>query len=142
MMRKKQETSSRALILRILMILYILAVGFLCFNNFKDLPEAPKYLFGIPADKIAHFCMFFPFPLLGFFSFDHQRWSKIETVGNVISLIAWGCIFAGLTEIVQGMLPYRSQDIKDFRADVLAIAISSLFVLLIDLYLVKHPRRR
>lgn len=141
-MKKKEETSTRALVSRILMILYILAVGFLCFNNFKDLPEAPKYLFGIPMDKIAHFCMFFPFPLLGFFSFDHLRWSAVETIGHVISLIAWGCIFAGLTEIIQGMLPYRSQDINDFKADVLAIAVSSTIVLLIDLFLVKHPRRR
>ncbi|MDO5321470.1 MAG: VanZ family protein [Bacteroidia bacterium] len=141
-MKKKEETSTRALVSRILMILYILAVGFLCFNNFKDLPEAPKYLFGIPMDKIAHFCMFFPFPLLGFFSFDHQRWSAVETIGHVISLIAWGCIFAGITEIIQGMLPYRTQDINDFKADVLAIAVSSTIVLIIDLFMVKHPRRR
>lgn len=139
---KKNETSTRALISRILMILYILAVGFLCFNNFKDVPDVPKTLFGIPMDKVVHFCMFFPFPLLGFFSFDHNRWSKLETFGHMLSLFAWGCIFAGITEMVQGMLPYRTEDILDFRADVLAIAISSLLVFLIDIFLVKHPRYR
>lgn len=40
------------------------------------------------------------------------------------------------------MLPYRSQDVNDFKADMLAIAISSLIVFLIDVFLVKHPRRR
>ena len=49
------------------------------------------------------------------------------------SICAVGCIFAGLTEIVQGSLPYRYQDIKDFGADCLAIGIASLLVFIVDL---------
>ena len=138
----KLETSTRALIFRILMLLYIFAVGFLCFNNFKDIPdEIPKSLFGIPIDKVVHFCMFFPFPVLGFFSFDHRKWGTAQTIGNIISLAAYGCVFAGLTELVQSVLPYRTQDIADFKADALAVCIASVFVLIFDLFVVKHPKK-
>jgi len=77
--------------------------------------------------------MFFPFPILGYFSFDHRKWSKTKTFGRIIELFAYGVIFAGLTELVQSLLPYRTQDIKDFKADVLAIAIASVIVFAIEL---------
>lgn len=137
----KQEKSTRALLCRILMLLYIFAVAYLCFNNFKDIPDVPKELFGIPMDKIVHFCMFIPFPVLGFFSFDHRKWSTARTAGVIVELFAYGCVFAGLTEIIQGSLPYRTQDIADFRADMIGIGLASILVFLVDIYLIKHPKR-
>lgn len=136
------NTSSRAIIFRILMILYIFAVGYLCFNNFKDIPsDLPKMLFGIPIDKVAHFCMFFPFPILGFFAFDHSRWSVLETIGKILVLAAYGCIFAGLTELVQGLLPYRTDDLADFKADTIGISLASLIVFIVDIFFIKHSKK-
>lgn len=136
------NTSSRAIIFRILMILYILAVGYLCFNNFKKMPDdLPKMLFGIPIDKVVHFCMFLPFPILGFFAFDHDKWSVIETIGKILELASFGCIFAGLTEIIQGQLPYRTQDIADFKADAIAICLASLIVFIVDIFFIKHNKK-
>ena len=50
-----------------------------------------------------------------------------------------GALLAYGTEYVQGKLPYRSMDINDFKADALALAISSVFVFIID---VTHLQKR
>ena len=38
-----------------------------------------------------------------------------------------------LTEYIQGLLPYRSRDLADFKVDLLAIGISTLLVFIIDI---------
>ena len=48
--------------------------------------------------------------------------------------IAWG------TEYIQGMLPYRSRDMADLRADLLALGISTLGVFITDV--VNLPKRK
>ena len=138
----KASTTNRAIIFRILMILYIFAVGYLCFNNYKDMPDdLPKMLLGIPIDKIAHFCMFLPFPILGFFAFDHERWTVMQTIGKILELAAYGCIFAGFTELVQSLLPYRTEDLADFKADAIAICLASLIVFIVDIFFIKHNKK-
>ncbi len=127
-----KQNRTRALLFRLLMLLYIAAVGYLCFANFHKLPDVPRELFGIRMDKIVHFCMFFPFPILAFFAYDHLTEKPWQALAALISICAVGCIFAGVTEMIQGSLPYRSQDIKDFGADCLAICIASLLVFIID----------
>lgn len=127
------ENRTRIILFRIIMILYLIAVAYLCFANFNKLPQAPRMFLGIPTDKVVHFCMFFPFPILAFFAYDELTDTPLKAFGALISICAIGCIFAGLTEIVQGSLPYRYQDIKDFGADCLAIGIASLLVFIIDL---------
>ena len=46
--------------------IYLAAVFFLCLMKPDDLPQTELMLFGLPADKVAHFLMFFPFPVLGY----------------------------------------------------------------------------
>lgn len=118
---------------RTLLILYIGAIAFLCFARPDSLPDIQKSFFGIDADKVAHFLMFFPFPIIAFFAYDRKTASVGQSVAAVISVCALGCIIAGLTEIIQGSLPYRSEDIHDFGADCLAICISGLIVLAVDI---------
>lgn len=142
-MKKREEkkpTSVRALIFRIILLVYILAVAFLCFNNFSGVQhDIPLMILGIPTDKIVHFCMFFPFPILAWYSIDRVPEGMVESIGKIISFAAYGCLFAGLTEIIQGMMPYRSEDINDFYADMLAIGISSLVILFTN-PIKKHAR--
>ena len=126
----KHETSVRALLFRLLLLLYICTVAYLCFANMKNLPHVPRSFFGIPTDKIVHFCMFFPFPIFGFLACDDYSRSFLHTIGTVLNITSFGCIFAGLTEIIQGQIIYRSQDIHDFAADCLAIGISASIVLI------------
>ena len=123
----------RSIIAKIVMLLYVVAVAYLCFANFHKLPEVPKTFLGIPMDKIVHFCMFFPFPILAFFAYDKLTETPLQALAALLCICAFGGIFAGLTEIVQGMLPYRSQDIKDYNADLLSIGISGLLVFVYDI---------
>ena len=55
---------------RILFAVYLAAVLVLCFGKFPSSEDVPKYLWGIPTDKIVHFLMFLPFPVLAYLAFD------------------------------------------------------------------------
>lgn len=135
----KNEPSTRALLFRIALILYIIAVAYLCFANFNKLPDVPRKFLGLEMDKIVHFCMFFPFPIMGFLAYGKKTKSKGESIALMITICAIGCIFAGLTEMIQGMMPYRTEDIRDYKADLIAIGISSLITLFADIY--RHHKR-
>ena len=45
-------------------IIYLIAVFVLCFIKGENLPEVERSIFGLPMDKVAHFIMFLPFPIL------------------------------------------------------------------------------
>ena len=123
---------------RILFGLYLVAVAVLCFGKFDSTQDVPKDLWGIPTDKIVHFLMFFPFPLLACLAsggYRGERWQA--TFHTVIAFLA-GCAFAAATEWIQSWLPYRSGDPADYGADALAILLSSIIVLFI--VLAKHRK--
>ena len=127
-----KQTHTRAIIFRILTILYVVAVAWLCFANLSKAPQMPRTLFGLPIDKVVHFLMFFPFPILAFLAYDHLTQTPWQALAALISICAIGGIFAGITEIIQGQLSYRTKDINDFGADCLAIGLSGLLVFVID----------
>ena len=127
-----KPNTTRSILSKIIMLLYVVAVAYLCFANFHKLPDVPKTFLGIPMDKIVHFCMFFPFPILAFFAYDKLTETPLQALAALLCICAFGGIFAGLTEIIQGSLPYRSQDVHDFNADLLSIGISGLLVFVYD----------
>lgn len=110
---------------RFLLILYIIAVAILCFGRFNGGIDMSSELFGIPKDKIAHFTMFLPYPILMYLAF-YRPGSKVRLVLFLTAVIIAGGILAGATELIQGMLQYRSADITDFRADCLGILSGSI----------------
>ena len=123
---------------RILFGLYLVAVAVLCFGKFDSSQDVPRDLWGIPTDKIVHFLMFFPFPILACLAsggYRGERWQA--TFRTVIAFLA-GCAFAAATEWVQTWLSYRSGDPVDFGADALALLLSSAIVLII--VLAKHRK--
>ncbi|MCR5352646.1 MAG: VanZ family protein [Bacteroidales bacterium] len=128
-----KSNRTRSIVFSIAMVIYIGAVAYLCFANFQKMHDVPRFFLGIPIDKVVHFAMFFPFPALAYLAYDRATDTPLKAFGALISICAIGCVFAGVTEIIQGSLPYRSQDIKDFGADCLAIGISSILTFLIDL---------
>ena len=127
-----KQNHLRAILFRILTILYVVAVAWLCFANFDKAPDMPRTLLGIPIDKVVHFCMFFPFPILAFLAYDQYTQTPWQALAALLSICAIGGIFAGLTELIQGQLSYRTKDINDFGADCLAIGLSGLLVFIID----------
>ena len=131
-------TRKQLILARIVFAVYILAVLVLCFGKFESSQDMPKDLWGIPLDKIVHFLMFFPFPLLAYLAFDRyreRRWSAAPWTG---AALAGGALFAAFTELVQSRLSYRSGDPADFKADFLALFLSSVIVFIV--ILVKHKK--
>lgn len=115
-------------------VIYLLAVLFLCFGKFENTPDVPWSLLGIPSDKLVHFGMFFPFPILAFLAFD--RFTDTPKSTFLFSGITWvlGLLLAFATEWGQAHLTdYRSGDPWDLLADALAITLSTLLVILWDL---------
>ena len=128
-------TRRQRLLARILFFVYLATVAFLCFGRFDNVPEVEKYILGIPTDKIVHFLMFFPFPILAFLAFDRftETWwsSVLWTLGTFVA----GALIAAGTEYGQARLTtWRSGDPLDLTADLLALGISSLLVFGIDLW--------
>ena len=115
-------------------VIYLLAVLFLCFGKFENTPDVPWSLLGIPSDKLVHFCMFFPFPILAFLAFD--RFTETPKSTFLFSGITWvlGLVLAFATEWGQAHLTdYRSGDPWDLLADGLAITLSTIVVIIWDL---------
>ena len=136
-----KQNRTRSLIFKLAMLLYLGAVAYLCFANFNKLPDVPRSFLGIPTDKIVHFCMFFPFPILAFLAYDKLTDTPLKAFAALLSICAIGCVFAGITEIIQGSLPYRTQDITDFRADCLAVVLAGLIVFVIDVAKMKKQKQ-
>ncbi len=115
-------------------IVYLLAVLYLCFGKFENTPDIPWSFLGIPSDKLVHFCMFFPYPILAFLAFD--RFTDTPKSTFLFSGITWvlGLVLAFATEWGQAHLTdYRSGDPWDLLADVLAITLSTILVIFWDL---------
>jgi VanZ family protein len=128
-------TRRQRIIARILFGVYLVAVAWLCFGHFDSMPDVPRAWWGIPMDKIVHFVMFFPFPILAYIAFDRFTEKWWTSVLFVLITFGVGALLAAGTEIGQARLTtYRSGDPNDFRADLLALGISAVIVLCIDLW--------
>ena len=119
---------------RILLVLYIATVAVLCFAHFRNMTEVPTTIFGLEADKVIHFLMFLPFPLLAYLAVGKQPKTPGRALWAVLALFFIGSLIAAGTEIVQRFLPYRSADPLDFKADTLALAIGSLITFILMLW--------
>lgn len=107
---------------------YIVAVVLLCVIRTDSLPELPKSFLGIPLDKITHFVMFLPFPVLGYTTFyptEQSKWRKFAVLGIMCVL---GFAFAYSTERLQAFTSYRACETADLIADAIGICTGALAV--------------
>ena len=96
---------NRSHIFKFLLLVTLLIISYLVFSR-------PGYNQSIPhIDKIGHFGSFFILSALSHLAF-RPRWYVL-----FFGLIA----YAGMIEIVQSYLPYRSASWADFAADILGI---------------------
>ncbi len=112
---------------RVLTLLYLALVAYLCFATPDMLPKVSRWNFPIPADKVVHFCMFAPVPALLFLSSSGRA---EKTLLKILAVFVIGIMLAGLTEIIQGFSPYRSMELGDFIADCLGMIFSCLLLLI------------
>ena len=107
--------------------IYLAAVAVLCFIRPSSLPEMDiKTFLGIPIDKILHFIMFIPYPVLSgmvFISKEQKRYTAIATL-FILALTGIGVSYG--TEMIQSHTDYRSYEIADFYADIAGIAAGSI----------------
>lgn len=123
-------TMSRTrIIYSVLFCIYIAAVAFLCFAKPDDLPQMPQLWFGLPADKVGHFLMFMPFPVLAFLTFETEGMAVGRQLLLLTVLLTVGAGLAIGTEHVQAQLAYRAAETKDFYADAAGLAIGGLCTL-------------
>lgn len=127
-------TKGQKILFQVLFFLYVAGVLFLCFGKFDQAPSISWTLFGIPNDKLVHFCMFFPFPILAFLAFDKYTESVRSTLlFSGLTFIA-GFLLAMGTEWGQAHLTdYRSGDPYDLLADGIALTLSTLLVIFWDI---------
>lgn len=124
----------------ILLCLYIAAVAYLCFARPDNLPQAPMYLFGIPMDKVAHFVMFAPFPILAYMTFIDLKMGLWRKIAVLMVIMAAGAGMAIGTERIQATLTYRTGDVNDFLADSIGLLAGGLIILCG--VLARHFRKR
>ena len=127
-------TRSQKIAFQVFFFLYVAAVLFLCFAHFKQTPAIEWSLWGIPSDKVVHFCMFFPFPILAFLAFDRYTDSVRSTLLFSGATLLVGFLLAWGTEWGQAHLTdYRSGDPLDLMADGTALVLSTLLVIFLDI---------
>ena len=121
-------------VMRVLFFCYLAGVLFLCFGHCESAPSVPLSFLGIPTDKLVHFGMFFPFPILAFLAFDkYTETPKSTFLFSGITFVV-GLVLAYLTEWGQAHLTtWRSGDPWDFVADLSALTLSTLIIIIWDL---------
>ena len=113
----------------VVFLIYLAAVAWLCFGNFKPGPDIPRSLGGIPIDKCFHFVMFLPFPILGTLAFDFRSWWRALALSMLMANVV-----AFLFERLQSVLTsYRITDAKDLNANLLGITLGLLITIVIGL---------
>lgn len=123
-----------------LLVLYLGALAYLCFGRIEAIPDLPNTIFGIPLDKVVHFLMFMPFPVIVYMAFGINC-RKVSTLLIFMFYTFFaGCILAILTEIGQGALTsYRSPDLMDLKADALSLA--AVCLLLVAWHLIRRTKK-
>ena len=117
----------------VLLVLYLATVAWLCFGTFDNTPSISPEFLGIPTDKIVHFCMFLPFPIIARGLFPGKTKKPWHSLLLVLGLFITGCLIAAGTELGQGLTDYRAADPKDFLADGIVLAVGAVIALILDL---------
>lgn len=108
---------------------YIASILTLCLIKPEDLPQPDIYFFGLPVDKVVHFLMFLPFPVLVYMMlFKKARRKWLDTLILAGGMALGLCAALG-TEFLQSLTQYRSADIHDVYADMQGICLGGIIVL-------------
>lgn len=126
---------------RLAFLVYFGMVLYVCFGHFDDLPDMSQPIWGIPQDKIIHFIMFFPFPILAAMALDLRPRRYGKAFLEAFLLLVCGLVIAAATEIGQGFTDYRDPSIWDWVADISALVSSALIVLIVLLFKVRRSCR-
>lgn len=113
----------------LLFAFYLAAVAYLCFLKPGSIPVLQQFIFGIPTDKVIHFIMFLPYPVLAYISFRPDRKGILTHMLTFIAIIAVGAAMAMGVERLQ-IAAGRNYDIKDFYANIAGMAAGAAITLI------------
>lgn len=113
----------------LLFAFYLAAVAYLCFLKPGSIPVLQQFIFGIPTDKVIHFIMFLPYPILAYISFRPDRKGVLTHMLTFIAIIAVGAAMAMGVERLQ-IAAGRNYDIKDFYANIAGMAAGAAITLI------------
>ena len=116
----------RRIISTIVFCTYMIAVAYLCFGQPEDMPQISTLWFGLPADKVGHFLMFVPYPLLAYMIFETRGIGIMRHLTVIAAILTVGIGLAIGTEQIQAHLGYRDADLHDFYADAAGLAAGGL----------------
>lgn len=116
----------------LLFAFYLAAVAYLCFLKPGSIPVLQQFIFGIPTDKVIHFIMFLPYPVLAYISFRPDRKGVLTHMLTFIAIIAVGAAMAMGVERLQ-IAAGRNYDIKDFYANIAGMAAGAAITLILIL---------
>lgn len=117
-----------------LFLIYLGMVFFFSLHTFTESPVDFSWrLFGVRADRIMHFIMFFPFPFSAWFAFGHKLKEMSNRYSYLLLLIS-GIAISTLTEFLQKAMPGREYDLVDLLANYSAIITGSVLVIILDKY--------
>lgn len=120
--------SKSKMIWRLTALIYFAVLAFLCFYKFTPSQDIPTTLFGIPSDKIVHFVMFLPFPIICLYAFHSSNGKVGRFVLFLFVMYIAGLLLASGIEIGQKFVGYRSGDVWDFVADSIGLATGTLII--------------
>lgn len=110
-----------------LFCIYLAAVAVACFTKPSNLPDLGAGTFmNIPMDKILHFILFLPFPVLASMSLIDPQKDRTANLVILLVISVTGIGIAYATEAIQSQIGYRAYDMKDLYADSLGIATGAL----------------
>lgn len=114
----------------VLLLVYLAAVTWLCLGSFGGNDKVPSAILGIATDKVVHFIMFFPFPILFYHTLTTRETPYFKKILSALLGYMAGAFLGGLTEFLQGLTTYRTSDIMDFGADAIGLALATFLVIL------------
>lgn len=123
------KTPKRRHMAILLFAFYLAAVAYLCFLKPGSIPVLQQFIFGIPTDKVIHFIMFLPYPILAYISFRPDRMEVLTHLLALIAIIAVGAAMSMGVERLQ-IAAGRNYDIKDFYANIAGMAAGAAITLI------------
>lgn len=116
-------------ILVIVFCIYMAAVFYLCFSNTDQSTQWPELWFGLPVDKVGHFLMFLPFPMLGYKVLEKDDMNGWKCLMLLAGMITAGFAVGAGIEMAQSLLKYRSAETADLLADGAGLMCGGLIAL-------------
>lgn len=110
---------------KIVLAVYVIAILYLCLGSFQGVPGMWKTFLGIQMDKVFHFLMYLPYPVLAFWAFYKSRGKGLL----LLKILLVGVAYGGAIELMQAIFTdSRSAEWGDWLANTAGMTLSVLFV--------------